>query len=35
MKDGVFPKPVQLGLRAVGWLELVGDNYLGGGGQDS
>jgi prophage regulatory protein len=21
MKDGVFPKPVQLGLRAVGWLE--------------
>lgn len=21
MKDGAFPKPVQLGLRAVGWLE--------------
>ena len=21
MKDGEFPKPVQLGLRAVGWLE--------------
>lgn len=21
MKDGSFPKPVQLGLRAVGWLE--------------
>lgn len=21
MKDGVFPKPVQLGPRAVGWIE--------------
>ena len=21
MKDAAFPKPVQLGLRAVGWLE--------------
>lgn len=21
IKDGVFPKPVPLGLRAVGWLE--------------
>jgi prophage regulatory protein len=21
MNDGAFPKPVQLGLRAVGWLE--------------
>ena len=21
MKDGAFPKPVQRGLRAVGWLE--------------
>ncbi len=28
IKDGDFPKPVQLGLRAVGWLESDITNWI-------
>jgi prophage regulatory protein len=29
IKDGVFPKPVQLGLRAVGWVESDISAWIG------
>ena len=30
MKDGVFPKPVLLGPRAVGWLESDVNEWIAG-----
>jgi len=40
VKDGVFPKPVQLGARAVGWLEAevsawIAARVRAGGGDPS
>ena len=28
LKDGLFPKPISLGLRAVGWLESEVDGWI-------
>ena len=30
IKDGAFPRPVQLGLRAVGWLESEVSAWIAG-----
>lgn len=28
LRDGLFPKPISLGLRAVGWLESEIDRWI-------
>ncbi len=28
LRDGLFPKPISLGLRAVGWLESEVDGWI-------
>ena len=28
MRDGIFPRPIQLGRRAVGWRESVINDWL-------